>query len=161
MKHYLLFAAALAPVPAMAAPEPALHQQPSLSSATARRLLAQSIAVSKERGYHLCLAIDDPGGHLLAFDRDDTAAPGCADAAQAKARSAAVNGADTKIFLDFAREHNPALGAIPGIVPAVAGVALRHQGQIVGSIGIAGGPSDAEEQRFADELRHQLEQWLG
>lgn len=146
---------------ATAAPQPSmLRTSTSLSSIAARKLLARAVEISSTRGYHLCVAIDDPAGNLLAFDRQDSAAPGCAEASMAKARSAAINGADTEVFLNFARNHNPALGAIPGIVPAVAGVVLHHQGAAVGSIGIAGGPSDDEEQRFAAELRQQLESWL-
>jgi glc operon protein GlcG len=164
MKLAILPAAILAlsglSAPARAAPGAMLVSPPTLSSADARKLLAQSIAVSKQRGYHLCLAIEDGHGGLLAFDRDDEAAPGCVAAAIAKATSAATNGADTEVFLAFARDHNPALGAIPGIVPAVAGVVLRKGDAVVGSLGIAGGPSDAEEKRFADELRQQLQAWL-
>lgn len=163
MKSFAVACACLISAPAAAAPTataPMLSTPATLSSAAARRLLAHAIAISAERGYHLCLAIDGAAGNLLSFDRQDSAAPGCVEAAMAKAHSAAINGADTEVFLAFAREHNPALGAIPGIVPAVAGVVVRHQGAVVGSIGIAGGPSDAEEQRFAAELRQQLEGWL-
>lgn len=133
---------------------------PTLSSAAARKLLAQGIAIAEQRGYHLCLAIDDAKGNLLAFDRQDDASPGCVEAAMAKARSAAANGVDTEKFLEFAQEHNPSLGAIPGIIPAVAGDVIHYDGAIVGSVGVAGGPSDAEETRFAGELRDAAESWF-
>jgi glc operon protein GlcG len=150
---------------ALAAPSDAganewLSTPPTLSSAAARKLLARAIEIADQRGYRLCLAITDANGNLLEFDRHDGAHPGCVDAAIAKARSAASNGVDTEVLLKLAHDYNPAIGAIPGIVPAVAGVVLRYRGTVVGGVGIAGGPSDGEEKRFADDLRRQLEQWL-
>ncbi|WP_321781880.1 GlcG/HbpS family heme-binding protein [Paraburkholderia sp. J94] len=161
----LLVALSSADVTVMAAPANApdsvwVSTQPTLSSAAARKLLAQAIEMGDKRGYRLCVAIADASGNLLDFDRHDGAHPGCVDAAIAKAKSAASNGVDTEVLLKLAHDTNPGIGAIPGIVPAVAGDVLRYRGVVIGAIGIAGGPNDAEETRFAGELRRLLEQWL-
>lgn len=162
-----LAASLLWAVPAMAAPAPTgspaesvLRTPATLSSAAAFRLLTEAQRVARQRGYANCIAIDDANGNLLAFVRGGNTAPGCVEAAMAKARSAASNGVDTRVFYDLAKDKNVALGFIPGIVPAVAGVIVRYKGDVIGGIGIAGGPSDTEEERFAAELRDQLLSWL-
>ncbi|WP_321880932.1 heme-binding protein [Paraburkholderia bannensis] len=137
-----------------------LSTPPTLSSAAARRLLAQAIEIGDKRGYRLCLAITDSSGNLLDFDRHDGAHPGCVEAAIAKAKSAASNGVDTQRLLDLARDYNPSIGAIPGIIPAVAGVALLYQGKVIGGIGVAGGPNDKAEADFAAELQSIVDGWL-
>jgi glc operon protein GlcG len=149
-----------APAPAGGAAEPALATPPTLSSASAFRLLTLADQLGRQRGYANCIAIDDANGNLLAFVRRGNTAPGCVEAAMAKARSAASNGVDTRVFYDLAKDKNVALGFIPGILPAVAGVIITHKGAVIGSVGIAGGPSDAEEEKFAAELRDQMLSWL-
>lgn len=115
------------------------------------------MARAQSDGVHPCISIDDASGHLLAFKRLDGAAPGCVAAAMKKAESAAINGVDTVVFYDLARKQNLQLGSIPGILPAVAGVVIRAHGEVVGSIGVAGGSSDTEEQQFASSLAHAFE----
>lgn len=130
----------------------------SLDGATA--LLNQAVSRATVDGVHPCIAVTDASGYLLAFKRMDGAAPGCVDAAIKKANSAAINDVDTVVFYDLARKDNLQLGSIPGILPAVAGVVIRQQGQRVGAIGVAGGAGDAQEQRFATELARAFEKTL-
>lgn len=129
-----------------------MDRPPVLSTAGAVTLLDEAVRKADRELVRLCIAVVDSGGSLLAFRRLEGAAPGCPDAAIAKARSAAINRVNTIVFYELARRQNPQIGDIPGILPAVAGVIIRHDGRVVGSIGIAGGPSDAEEQKFATEL---------
>ncbi len=131
-----------------------------LSLQGASVLLEQAVSKAAADHVHPCIAIADASGNLLAFKRMDGAAPGCVEAAMAKARSAAINDVDTQVFYDVARKQNPALGSIPGILPAVAGVVIRQQGAAIGSIGIAGGASDAQEQQFATDLARGFERGL-
>jgi glc operon protein GlcG len=138
-----------------------IDQQATISSAAADRLLSYTKQQAINRGYHICIAIDDAAGNLLAFDRMQGANAGCVEAALAKAHSAGLNAVNTQIFYDLARKQNLALGFIPGILPAMAGVVLHdHASTAVGSIGIAGGPSDDAEQSFALQLSAQFQQWL-
>ncbi|PYB78926.1 hypothetical protein DMX11_08295 [Pseudomonas sp. LB-090624] len=141
------------------APQPLLDAA-NLSLAGASALLEQAVAKAIGEGVHPCIAVTDASGYLLAFKRMDGAAPGCVEAAIKKANSAAINDVDTVVFYDLARKDNLQLGSIPGILPAVAGLVIRQQGQRVGGIGVAGGAGDSQEQRFATELVRAFEKTL-
>ncbi|WP_052750428.1 GlcG/HbpS family heme-binding protein [Pseudomonas putida] len=149
-----------APLARAAQPQNPLLSAAGLSLSGASTLLDQAVAKATGEGVHPCIAVTDPSGYLLAFKRMDGAAPGCVEAAIKKANSAAINDVDTVVFYDMARKDNLQLGSIPGILPAVAGVVIRQQGQRVGGIGVAGGASDAQEQRFATELVRAFEKTL-
>lgn len=138
----------------------ALRATVNLSLGGAGMLLDNAVAKAISEGVHPCIAVTDANGYLLAFKRMDGAAPGCVEAAIKKANSAAINDVDTVVFYDLARKENLQLGSIPGILPAVAGVVIRQKARAVGAIGIAGGASDAQEQRFATELVRAFEKTL-
>lgn len=159
MYRFALCALALAATPAFAA-SPTVVTPPTLSSDAAYKVMAYAQKTGAARGYANCVAIDDANGNLLAFYRSGNTAPGCIAAAMAKARSASSNGVDTRHFYDLAKDQNVALGFIPGILPAVAGVNIHYKGKVIGSVGVAGGPSDAEEEKFAAELRDQAQNGL-
>lgn len=149
------------PLMAMAAGNEALlRPRQDLSLQGASVLLEQAVAKAAADHVHPCIAVTDANGNLLAFKRMDGAAPGCVEAAIAKAHSAAINDVDTVVFYDMARKQNPALGSIPGILPAVAGVVIRQHGASIGSLGIAGGASDAQEQQMATDLVRSFESTL-
>ncbi|MGE8047103.1 GlcG/HbpS family heme-binding protein [Pseudomonas monteilii] len=156
------FSAALLLSPcAIAAPgEASMRAANTLSLSGASSLLDTAVARAREEGVHPCIAVADANGYLLAFKRMDGAAPGCVEAAIKKANSAAINDVDTVVFYDLARKDNLQLGSIPGILPAVAGVVIRQHGQRLGAIGVAGGASDAQEQRFATDLVRAFETTL-
>lgn len=152
----------LAASPGVFAATPAglLRPATDLSLQGASLLLDQAVARAGVDQVHPCIAIADASGNLLAFKRMDGAPPGCVEAAIKKANSAAINGVDTVVFYDLARKENLQLGSIPGILPAVAGVVIRQNGEAVGSIGIAGGANDAQEQKMASELARTFERSL-
>ena len=152
LSHAALSHAAEAPV--------LLRQQATISSDAAVKLMAYAIAQAKQKGVSTCIAIDDANGNLLAFTRIGDAQPGCVEAAMGKARSAAANGVNTQVFYDLAKDHNVALGFIPGILPAVAGVVMHRGTAVIGSVGIAGGPTDDAEKAFAAELAATMAAWL-
>lgn len=139
-----------------AEPTSALVTQTSLSASGAAQVLQQAVKGAAAQNEHPCIAVDDASGFLVAFTRMEGAPPGCADAAIAKAHSAAINGVNTVVFYDAVRLQHLGYGFIPGILPAVAGVVIRHGNEIVGSIGVAGGPSDASEQELATTVAAQF-----
>lgn len=162
LSRLLLCAAIAGALPLASAadtPEPLLGTA-NLSLAGASALLDRAVAKAIGEGVHPCIAVTDASGYLLAFKRMDGAAPGCVEAAIKKANSAAINDVDTVVFYDMARKDNLQLGSIPGILPAVAGLVIRQQGQRVGGMGVAGGASDAQEQRFATEVVRAFEKTL-
>lgn len=161
MKHMktligALVIAALTPVFAQAAQTPAatsasVVNQENVSTAGAIQLTEQATQLAASRNMKICIAVTDADGHLLAFTRMQGAYAGCVDASIAKATSAARFAINTITFYDLARKENLAIGTIPGILPAVGGVVLKHDGFVVGSVGISG-DTDLTEQKLAVDV---------
>ncbi|WP_186156425.1 GlcG/HbpS family heme-binding protein [Burkholderia gladioli] len=161
MKKTLLTLAAVAaiaavPLAAQAQNAPAANSadvvaQPNVSTAAALRLAATATQIAASRGMKICIAVTDTDGHLLAFTRMQGAYAGCVDASIAKAKSAARFAINTITFYDLARKENLAIGTIPGILPAVGGVVLKHDDAVVGSVGVSG-DTDLTEQKLAEDV---------
>lgn len=141
------FAQAQTPAPTSAS----VVAQENVSTAAALQLAAQATQLAASRNMNICIAVTDADGHLLAFTRMQGAYAGCVDASIAKATSAARFAINTITFYDLARKENLAIGTIPGILPAVGGVVLKHDGLVVGSVGISGA-TDLTEQKLAEDV---------
>lgn len=143
--------ALLLPTVAHAATVESVISQPNVSTAAALQLAEKATQLAVERHMKICIAVTDADGHLLAFTRMQGAYAGCVDASIAKATSAARFAINTITFYDLARKENLAIGTIPGILPAVGGVVLKHGGGVVGSVGISG-DTDLTEQKLAEDV---------
>ena len=96
----------------------------------------------------MAVAIVDPAGDLIYFEKMDATQVGSVAVAQAKARSAARFKRPTKAFQDALAaggEGWRVLG-LDGAVPVEGGIPLVMQGQIVGAIGLSGGTSQQDGQ---------------
>ncbi|MFZ3236512.1 MAG: heme-binding protein [Stellaceae bacterium] len=92
------------------------------------------------------IAIVDPGGHLIYFEREDNAQIGSVRVAIDKARSATLFRRPTKVFADVLTSGRNAILALHGAVPLQGGLPLVAGGKIVGAIGASGGSGDQDEQ---------------
>ncbi|HEX3779580.1 MAG TPA: heme-binding protein [Pseudonocardiaceae bacterium] len=100
---------------------------------------AAAEAEARRNGWAVTIAIVDHGGHLLALDRLDGAAPATAHLAPAKANTAALVRKESKEFEDqinggrFAFLSAPTLqGVLEGGVPII------KDGQCIGAVGVSG-----------------------
>jgi uncharacterized protein GlcG (DUF336 family) len=111
------------------------------SSAEAARLGLKPIAV----------AVVDPGGHLVAFQRQDGASTLRPDIAKGKAAGALSLGMSSRQIGAMAIERHPFFSSIAnlghnGLVAAAGGViVLDNRGAVVGAIGVSGDTSDNDE----------------
>lgn len=93
----------------------------------------------------------DPGGHMVAFAREDGSSNLRPQIATAKASGALALGVSSRVIGEMAIERptfiNAAAGLNPaGIVPAAGGVLIRNgDGQLVGAVGVTGDTSDNDE----------------
>jgi len=99
----------------------------------------------------LSAAVLDPGGHLIAFQRQDNASTLRFGIASGKAAGALALGVASRKIGEMAAER-PAfvasLGAIAphGVIPAAGGViVVDGAGQILGAVGVTGDTSDNDE----------------
>jgi uncharacterized protein GlcG (DUF336 family) len=94
----------------------------------------------------MAVAIVDPNGDLVYFEKMDDTQNGSVDVAIAKARSAARFKRPTKVFQDALAAGGEGLRilALDGAVPVEGGVPIVIGGKIVGAIGASGGTSQQD-----------------
>jgi glc operon protein GlcG len=121
---------------------------PSIRLADAKRAAAAALAEAAKNGWTMVVAVVDPAGQLVAFERMDDAQTGSVLVAQDKARSAAQFKRPTKAFQDALAAGGEGLRIlrIKGAVPVEGGLPLVMSGQIVGAIGLSGGTSPQDGQ---------------
>src|ERR1700749_1937076 len=98
----------------------------------------------------LSVVVLDPGGHLIAFQRQDGASTLRFQIANGKASGALALGVSSRKIGEMAAERPrfvAALGAIApqGVIPAAGGVIVMGEGGIVGAVGVTGDTSDNDE----------------
>jgi glc operon protein GlcG len=125
-----------APAAARAAPPPQYGL--SISVEDAKKAAAAAIAeVGKIGSAPDAVAIVDPGGYLIYFERMDNASIGVARVAIDKARSAALFRRPTKAFEDVLASGGGGMRilAVHGAVPVEGGLPIIADGKVIGAIG--------------------------
>ena len=131
----------------------ALAQMPnpygtSISLETAKKVAAPAIAEAAKNNWSMALAIVDPAGNLVYYEKMDNTQLGSANVANDKARSAALFKRPTKALQDALAAGGEGLRIlrIQGAVPIEGGLPLVVDGKIVGAIGMSGGTSAQDGQ---------------
>jgi uncharacterized protein GlcG (DUF336 family) len=99
----------------------------------------------------LSVAVLDPGGHLIAFQRQDHASILRFGISSGKAAGALALGVSSRKIGEMAAERPSfvaSLGAIApqGVIPAAGGVIVMDgTGQVLGAVGVTGDTSDNDE----------------
>jgi glc operon protein GlcG len=112
----------------------------------AKRAAGPALTTAREHGWTMAVAIVDPSGNLVYFERMDDTQIGSCQVAVEKARSAAIFKRPTKDFQNTLAAGGEGLRVlrISGAVPVEGGVPLLRDGRIVGAIGLSGGTSDQD-----------------
>jgi len=136
---------------AVSCASPALAQAPmsygpSITAETAKKLAAPALAEAKKNNWAMAVAIVDPSGDLVYFEKMDDTQAGSTVIAVDKARSAARFKRETKAFQDALAAGGVGLRilALNGAVPVEGGIPLVVAGKIVGAIGASGGTSEQD-----------------
>src|ERR1700709_2744148 len=116
-----------------------------LDQAGAQTVLQAARESAQQRNAPSAIAVVDPAGDLLAFQRMDGVRPASADLAIEKARTAARLQRPTAQIEDNINRGRTAF-VTAGIAALRGGVPIRVNGQVVGAVGIArlSRESDAE-----------------
>ena len=140
-----LIAAVALPALASAQGQPAMYGNP-ITADQAKPIAAAAIAEAKKNQWTMAIAIVDPWGELVYFEKMDNTQVGSVDIAQAKARSAARFKRPTKAFQDAlaAGGEGWRILSLNGAVAVEGGVPLIVGGRIVGAIGASGGTSQQD-----------------
>lgn len=135
--------AASAQAPAPAPPQYGL----SIGVEDAKKAAAAAIAeVPKVGSLPDAVAIVDPGGHLVYFERMDNTQIGSVQFAIDKARSAVFFRRPSKVFEDILAGGRTAILAVRDAVPIEGGLPIIVSGKIVGAIGASGGTAPQDGQ---------------
>lgn len=121
----------------------------SLTLRRARTIVKTALAHARERGLKpLAVVVLDPGGHPVAFEREDGASPGRFEIARGKAYGCVMTGLGGSALASRAETGAPFIAALNGafggrLVPVPGGVLIRDgHGVVQGAVGISGDSSD-------------------
>jgi uncharacterized protein GlcG (DUF336 family) len=125
-----------------------------ITADTAKTIAAPAIAEARRNQLTMAIAIVDPAGDLVYFERMDDTQVGSVDVALSKARSAARFKRPTKAFQDALAAGGEGLRilALEGAIPVDGGVPIVIGGRVVGAIGVSGGTSAQDGQVAAAGL---------
>jgi uncharacterized protein GlcG (DUF336 family) len=121
---------------------------PPITLESARKIAQPAIAEARKNGWTMAVAIVDPAGDLVYFERMDNTQLGSVNTAIAKARSATRFKRPTKAFQDMVASGGEGLRALglDGAIVVEGGIPLVIDGKIVGAIGTSGGTSAQDGQ---------------
>ncbi|MEL6886112.1 MAG: heme-binding protein [Pseudomonadota bacterium] len=121
----------------------------ALTLDAARKIIDVTRAKGREMDLKpLSVAVLDAGGHLLAFEREDGAAPGRYGIAQGKAYGAVMLGMAGTAQMARAEQQAYFIAAVNGVyggqmVPVPGGILVRDaNGAALGAVGVTGDTSD-------------------
>ena len=126
-----------------------MKNKPQLELADVKKIAAAAEAEALKHQWPVSIAIVDDGAHLLWLQRLDGAAAISAHIAPAKAYASALGRRDTKGYEDMINTGRSAFLSVTAIAPGgllEGGVAIMHNGQCLGAVGVSGvkAPEDAQ-----------------
>jgi glc operon protein GlcG len=114
----------------------------------ARKVAAAAVVEARKNGWNMAVAIVDPAGELVYFEKLDGTQAASVNIAIDKARSSARFKRPTKALQDVLAAGGVGLRmlALEGAVPVEGGVPIVMDGKLVGAIGVSGGTSQEDSQ---------------
>ncbi|MFC3615568.1 heme-binding protein [Lutimaribacter marinistellae] len=121
----------------------------AISLRRARTIIRKAMEKGQEMELKpLSVVVLDAGGHVIAFERSDGAAPGRFAIAQGKAYGAVMLGMAGRAQMARAEQQAYFMAAVNGVyggqvVPVPGGVLVRdRKGAVIGAVGVTGDTSD-------------------
>ena len=114
----------------------------------AKKAAAVALAEAAKNNWTRAVAVVDPSGNLVYYEKMDNTQLGSAHVSVNKARSAALFKRPTKAFQDALAGGGNGLRVLglEGAVPVEGGVPLMSDGKIIGAIGVSGDTSEHDAQ---------------
>src|ERR1700704_6319226 len=117
-----------------------------INTATAKKIAAGAVAECQKNGWNVAVAVVDPHGFLVYFERREDTQYASNDIAIGKARAAATYRRPTRVFADVINKGGPATVTLPGVFASPGGVPIFVDGKIIGAVGASGVTGDQDEQ---------------
>ena len=130
------------------APPPQILYGLSINLETAKKVTGAAIAEAQKNNSKMAVAIVDPGGYLVYFEKMDGTQTGSVALAIEKANTAALFRRPTKLFQDGVAAGGEGLRLLrlTGAIPIDGGVPIVVDGKLIGAIGISGGAGEQDGQ---------------
>ncbi|MGB8771118.1 MAG: heme-binding protein, partial [Candidatus Korobacteraceae bacterium] len=115
---------------------------------TAKKAAAAALAETRKNNWTMAVAVVDPSGTLVYYEKMDNTQLGSAKISIDKARSAALFKRPTKAFQDALAGGGNGLRVLglEGAVPVEGGFPLIVDGKVIGGIGLSGDSSEHDAQ---------------
>jgi len=115
---------------------------------SAKKVAAPALAEAAKNNWSMAVAIVDPSGNLVYYEKMDNTQLGSATVAIDKARSAALFKRPTKTFQDALAAGGDGMRILKlqGAMPIEGGIPILVDGKIAGAIGVSGGTAPQDGQ---------------
>jgi len=124
-----------------------MNTKPVLTSEDVKRIAAAAEAEALKNAWAVTIAVVDDGGHLLALQRLDGAAPVSAHIAPAKARTAALGRRESRVYEEMINQGRASFLSVPTLQGMLeGGVPVIVEGHCVGAVGVSGVKSTEDAQ---------------
>jgi uncharacterized protein GlcG (DUF336 family) len=119
-----------------------------ISNDAAKKAAAAALAEAAKNKWNMAVAVVDPSGVLVYYEKMDNTQLGSADVAIGKARTAALFKRPTKAMQDVLAAGGDGLRilGLHNATPIEGGTPLVADGKIVGAIGVSGATSSQDAQ---------------
>jgi glc operon protein GlcG len=151
MKHISIVVCAFFAASVLAEARLAAQGQPNMYGPTitadqAKSVAAAAVAEARKNQWTMAVAIVDPAGDLVYFEKMDNTQVGSVDVAIAKARSSARFKRPTKAFQDAlaAGGEGWRILSLDGATAVEGGIPLIAGGKIIGAVGASGGTAQQD-----------------
>jgi glc operon protein GlcG len=117
---------------------------PPVGVEDAKKVAAVALAEAKKNNWFMAVAVVDPSGTLVYYEKMDNTQTGSAQVAIDKARTSALFKRPSKVFEDLVAGGGNGLRflGLPGAMPIGGGIPLIVNNRIIGAIGVSGDSSD-------------------
>jgi len=117
-----------------------------VSLENAKKAAAAALTEARKNNWNMAVAVVDPNGDLIYYEKMENTQLGSSNLAIDKARSATRFKRPTKAFEDGLQSGGLRLLGVEGAVVVAGGVPIVMDGKIVGAIGVSGETSDNDNQ---------------
>ncbi|CAG2137300.1 MULTISPECIES: GlcG/HbpS family heme-binding protein [Cupriavidus] len=124
-----------------------MQQKTVLTAEDVKKIMAAAEAEAKTHQWAVSIVVVDDGGHMLAMQRLDGAAPISAYIATEKARTSSLGRRESKVYEDMINNGRYSFMTAPTLQGMLeGGVPIVHNDQVVGAVGVSGVKSTEDAQ---------------
>jgi glc operon protein GlcG len=118
---------------------------PPINITAAKKIAAGVLAECAKNNWNVAVAIVEPSGSLVYFERMDNTQYASMDVAIDKARAAAMYRRPTRVFMEVINKA-PATATLRGVSASPGGNPIMADGRVIGAVGVSGVTGDQDEQ---------------